>query len=57
MTHLQATGLVLIFTIGLLILNYWLVDICNINLLLVIDLLLGGALSKSLNEWAVHHQK
>lgn len=53
MTHLQATGLVLIFTIGLLILNYWLVDICNINVLFVTDLLLGIVFSKMLNIWKI----
>lgn len=57
LTHLQATGLVLAFTIGLLLLNNWLVDICNINVLLVVDLLLGIGLSKSLNVWIRHSQK
>ena len=53
MTHLQATELVLAFTIGLLILNYWLVDICNINVLFVTNLLLGIVFSKMLNIWKI----
>ena len=57
LTHLQATELVLAFTIGLLLLNNWLADICNINVLLVVDLLLGIGLSKSLNVWIRHSQK
>lgn len=57
MNHLQTTALMLSFTIGLLALNYWLADICNINLLLAIDLLLGIGLSKSLNLWIHHSQK
>ena len=57
LTHLQATELVLVFTIGLLLLNSWLADICNINVLLVVDLLLGIGLSKSLNVWIRHSQK
>ena len=57
LTHLQATELVLVFTIGLLLLNNWLADICNINVLLVVDLLLGIGLSKSLNVWIRHSQK
>lgn len=57
MTHLQATELNLAFTIGLLILNNWLADICNINVLLAVDLLLGIGLSKSLNVWIWHSRK
>lgn len=57
MTHLQATGLVLAFTIGLLILNNWLVGICNINVLMVIDLLLGMGLSRSLTICIRHFHK
>lgn len=57
MTHLQATVLVLVFTIGLLILNNWLVGVCNINVLLVVDLLLGIGLSKSLNYRIRHSHK
>lgn len=57
MTHLQATELVLVFTIGLLIVNNWLVDVCNINVLLVVDLLLGIGLSKSLNLRIRYSQK
>lgn len=57
MTHLQSTELVLAFSIALLILNNWLVDILNINILLVIDLLLGVSLSKSLNYWIKRHKK
>lgn len=57
MTHLQATELNLAFTIGLLILNNWLADICNINVLLAVDLLLGIGLSKSLNVWIWHFRK
>ena len=57
LTHLQATELMLAFTIGLLLLNNWLADICNINVLLIIDLLLGIGLSKSLNIWIRHSQK
>lgn len=56
MTHLHSTELVLVFTICLLILNYWLVEICNINVLLVIDLLLGIGLSRSLN-YRIRHAK
>ena len=57
MTHLQATELVLAFTIGLLIVNNCLVEVCNINVLLVVDLLLGIGLSKSLNIWIRHSRK
>lgn len=57
MSHLLATEIILGFTVFLLILNYWLTDICNINLLLVIDLLLGVLLSKTLNIWKKYHQK
>ena len=57
LTHLQATELVLVFTIGLLLLNNWLADICNINVLLVVDLLLGIGLSKSLNFGIRHSHK
>lgn len=57
MTHLQATELILAFTVSLLILNSWLVNICNINLLLVIDLLLGILFSKTLNIWKKYCQK
>ena len=57
MTHLHATELVLVFTIGLLIVNNWLVDVCNINVLLAVDLLLGMGFSKSLNIWIRHSQK
>ena len=57
MTHLQATELVLAFTIGLLILNNWLADICNINVLLAVDILLGIGLSKSLNVWIRYSRK
>lgn len=57
MSHLQATGIILVFTISLLILNYELTDICNINLLLVIDLSLGILLSKALNIWKNYHRK
>lgn len=57
MTHLQATVLVLVFTIGLLILNNWLAGVCNINVLLVVDLLLGIGLSKSLNYRIRHSHK
>lgn len=57
MTHLQSTELILVFSIALLILNSWLVNICNINILLVIDVLLGMGLSKSLNFWVVRRRK
>ena len=57
MTHLQATELVLAFSVALLVLNSWLVDVCNINILLIIDLLLGIGLSKSLNVLVNRHQK
>ena len=57
MTHLQGTGLILVFTICLLILNNWLADICNINLLLAIDLSLGILLSKMLNIWKKYRQE
>lgn len=57
MTHLQSTELVLAFSIALLILNNWLVDICNINILLVINLLLGISFSKSLNIWIIRHKE
>lgn len=57
MTHLQATVLVLAFSIILLILNNYLVDICNINVLFVIDILLGIGFSKSLNILVRHHKK
>lgn len=57
MTHLQSTEFVLAFSVGLLMLNNWLVDILNINILLAIDLLLGISLSKSLNFWIKHHKK
>lgn len=57
MTHLQSTLLMLVFSIALLILNNWLVDICNINLLLMIDLLLGIGFSKSLGVWKIHHEQ
>lgn len=57
MTHLQATALMLTFTIFLLILNNWLVEICNINVLMAIDLLLGIGLSKSLSLWIRRSQK
>ena len=56
MTHLQSTELVLAFSVALLILNNWLVDICNINILLVIDLLLGIGFSQSLNIWIMYRQ-
>lgn len=57
MTHLQSTELVLVFSIALLILNNWLVNILNINILLAIDLLLGIGFSKSLNYWIKYHKK
>ena len=57
MTHLQATELVLAFSVALLVLNSWLVDICNINILLAIDLLLGIGFNKSLNVLANRHQR
>ena len=57
MTHLQSTELVLVFSITLLILNNWLVDILNINILLAIDLILGIGLSKSLNFCIKRHKE
>ena len=57
MSHLQATVLILVFTIALLILNNWLTGICNINLLLAINLSLGILFSKILNIWKRNHQK
>ena len=57
MTHLKATELVLAFSVALLVLNSWLVDICNINILLVIDLLLGIGFSKSLNVLVNRYQR
>lgn len=57
MTHLQATVLVLAFSIILLIINDYLVDMCNVNLLFVIDILLGIGFSKSLNVLVRHHKK
>lgn len=44
-SHLQATGLILGFITILLGLNIFLADMCNINLLLCIDLLLAGVLN------------
>ena len=55
MSHLQATVLILVFTIALLILNNWLTGICNINLLLAINLSLGILFSKILNIWKRNH--
>ena len=51
MTHLQATELILVFTIVLLVLNNWLTGFCNITIILIVDLLLGILLSKSLKIW------
>lgn len=51
MSHLQTTELILLFTIVLLVLNNWLTDICNITVILIVDLLLGILLSKSLKIW------
>ena len=51
MTHLQATELILVFTIVLLVLNNWLTGFCNITVILIVDLLLGILLSKSLKIW------
>lgn len=51
LTHLQATELILVFTIVLLVLNNWLTGFCNITVILIVDLLLGILLSKSLKIW------
>ena len=51
MSHLQTTELILVFTIVLLVLNNWLTDICNITVILIVDMLLGILLSKSLKIW------
>ncbi len=57
MTHFQSTILVLFFSIFLLIINNFLVYICNINVLFVVDLLLGIGFSKSLNIFVRRHEK
>ena len=57
MTHLQSTELVLAFSIALFILNAWLVDVCNINILFAIDLLLGICFSQLLNIWVLYHRE
>lgn len=56
MTHLQSTELVLTFSVILLIVNNWLANICNINILLTIDFLLGMGFSKLLNIWIMRRK-